>query len=160
MLVPRSWLTEYCALDQLTPPITNALLADAFNELGLIVEGFEATGEGLDGIITVQVRSIRPHPNAEKIRLVDVVIAPDANETLQIACGAWNFNEGDKVPLATLGTTMPDGMVIERRKLRGGQRLGFEQAGGNVEPGRADGVTVLRQGQQQVRAAGVEQPFA
>ena len=119
MLVPRSWLAEYCALDQLNPPISNAQLADAFNELGLIVEGYEAKGEGLDGIITVQVRTIRPHPNAEKIRLVDVATSESPEETLQIACGAWNFNEGDKVPLATLGTTMPDGMLIERRKLRG-----------------------------------------
>ena len=119
MLVPRSWLAEYCALDQLDPPLTNAQLADSFNELGLIVEGYEATGEGLEGIVTAQVRAIRAHPNADKIRLVDVVTSSDATETLQIACGAWNFHEGDKVPLATLGTTMPDGMHIERRKMRG-----------------------------------------
>ena len=120
MLVPRSWLAEYCALDQLNPPLTHGQLADAFNELGLIVEGFEATGEGLDGIIAAQVKTIRAHPNADKIRLVDVVTSDDASApTLQIACGAWNFNEGDKVPLATLGTTMPDGMHIERRKMRG-----------------------------------------
>ena len=67
----------------------------------------------------MQVRTIRPHPNAEKIRLVDVVTSEGATETLQIACGAWNFSEGDKVPLATLGSTMPDGMSIERRKMRG-----------------------------------------
>jgi phenylalanyl-tRNA synthetase beta chain len=119
MLVPRSWLAEFCALDQCNPPLTNAKLADAFNELGLIVDGYEAKGEGLDGIVTAQVRTIRAHPNADKIRLVDVVTSADATETLQIACGAWNFNEGDKIPLATLGTTMPDGMFIERRKMRG-----------------------------------------
>jgi phenylalanyl-tRNA synthetase beta chain len=119
MLVPRSWLAEYCALDQLHPALTNTQLADAFNELGLIVEGFEEKGEGLNGIVTAQVRTIRAHPNADKIRLVDVVTSDAATETLQIACGAWNFKEGDKVPLATLGTTMPDGMSIERRKMRG-----------------------------------------
>ena len=119
MLVPRSWLAEYCALDQLAAPISNSQLADAFNELGLIVEGYEAKGEGLEGVVTALVRTIRPHPNADKIRLVDVATSEGAKETLQIACGAWNFHEGDKVPLATLGTTMPDGMAIERRKMRG-----------------------------------------
>ena len=48
MLVPRSWLAEYCGLDQLAAPISNSQLADAFNELGLIVEGYEANGEGPD----------------------------------------------------------------------------------------------------------------
>ncbi|MCB0975953.1 MAG: phenylalanine--tRNA ligase subunit beta, partial [Acidimicrobiales bacterium] len=38
---------------------------------------------------------------------------------LQICCGAFNMAVGDLVPLATLGTTMPGGMKIERRKMRG-----------------------------------------
>ena len=65
MLVPRSWLAEYCGLDQLAAPISNSQLADAFNELGLIVEGYEANGEGLEGVVTALVLSIRPHPNAD-----------------------------------------------------------------------------------------------
>ena len=51
------------------------------------------------------------------MQLVDV----DAGdgEALQICCGAFNMAVGDLVPLATLGTTMPNGMEIARRKLRG-----------------------------------------
>ena len=115
MLVPRSWLNDFVD----TSHKTVAELTDAFNELGLVVEGVEVHGEGLDGIVTAQIRSIRKHPDADKIRLVDVVTSADQTDTLQIACGAWNFFEGDVVPLATLGTTMPDGMKIERRKMRG-----------------------------------------
>src|SRR5690606_7612904 len=64
-----------------------------------------------------RVLQTRPHPKADKIQLVDV----DAGdgEALQIACGAFNMAAGDLVPLATLGTRMPGGMLIERRKLRG-----------------------------------------
>ena len=60
---------------------------------------------------------LRAHPDADRIQLVDV----DAGdgEALQICCGAFNMAVGDLVPLATLGTVMPDGMKIERRKLRG-----------------------------------------
>jgi phenylalanyl-tRNA synthetase beta chain len=114
MLVPLSWLRDYLDIT-----VSTAELTDAFNELGFIVEGVSSIGEGLEGIVTAQVRTIRAHPNADKIRLVDVVTSDSATETLQIACGAWNFAEGDKVPLATLGSTMPDGMSIERRKMRG-----------------------------------------
>ena len=58
-----------------------------------------------------------PHPNADKIQLVDVDRGD--GEALQICCGAFNMAVGDRVPLATLGTVMPGGMKIERRKLRG-----------------------------------------
>ena len=59
----------------------------------------------------------RAHPDADRIQLVDV----DAGdgEALQICCGAFNMKEGDLVPLATLGTVMPSGLEISRRKLRG-----------------------------------------
>jgi phenylalanyl-tRNA synthetase beta chain len=60
---------------------------------------------------------LRPHPNADKIQLVDVDRGD--GEALQIACGAFNMSIGDLVPLATIGTTMPDGRRIERAKLRG-----------------------------------------
>src|SRR5919107_1640986 len=40
-------------------------------------------------------------------------------EQMQVACGAFNMTAGDLVPLATVGTTMPNGMEIGRRKMRG-----------------------------------------
>lgn len=114
MLVPLSWLKELIPLTQSVSELT-----DAFNSLGLVVEGIEQTGHNLGGIITAQVVHIRPHPNADKVRLIDVRIEEGGAPIDQIACGAWNFAVGDRIPLATLGTTMPNGMLIERRKLRG-----------------------------------------
>lgn len=115
MLISLSWLNEFVD----TSGVSVEDLSDAFNDLGLVVEGIEVVGKGLDGIVTAQVKTIRAHPGADKIRLVDVVISADQSEPLQICCGAWNFVEGDVVPLAMLGSTMPDGLKIERRKLRG-----------------------------------------
>src|SRR5205807_2211780 len=53
----------------------------------------------------------------DRIQLVDV----DAGDgmALQICCGAFNMRRGDLVPLAALGTVMPNGLEIARRKLRG-----------------------------------------
>jgi phenylalanyl-tRNA synthetase beta chain len=115
MLISRNWLNAFVD----TSHKTVAELTDAFNELGLVVEGVQLLGEGLDTIVTAKVQTIRKHPQADKIRLVDVITSVGQTETLQICCGAWNFFEGDVVPLAPLGTTMPDGMHIEKRKLRG-----------------------------------------
>ena len=82
-----------------------------------LVEEMDRLGEGLDGVVVARVLATRPHPNADKIQLVDV----DAGdgEALQFGCGAFNMTAGDLVPLATIGTTMPNGMEIGRRKMRG-----------------------------------------
>lgn len=113
MKVLQSWLREIApGLDQ-----TPEAIAEAFNDLGTPVEEETRLGEGLDGIVVAKVLALRAHPKADRIQLVDV----DAGdgEALQIACGAFNMAVGDLVPLATLGTTMPDGMEIARRKMRG-----------------------------------------
>lgn len=112
MKVLHSWLRELAPFDQ-----TPEQIAEAFNDLGTPVEEEVRLGEGLDGIVVARVLDLRPHPKADRIQLVDV----DAGdgEALQICCGAFNMAVGDLVPLATLGTTMPDGMEIARRKMRG-----------------------------------------
>src|SRR5574338_1530090 len=112
MKVLSSWLHEFLA-----EPVAPEAIAAAFDDLGTPVEEEVRLGEGLDGIEVVQVLALRPHPNADKIQLVDVDRGD--GEALQICCGAFNMAVGDKVPLATLGTVMPDGLAIERRKLRG-----------------------------------------
>ncbi len=112
MKVLLSWLRELAPFDQ-----SPEAIAEAFNDLGTPVEEEVRLGEGLDGIVVAKVLALRAHPKADRIQLVDV----DAGdgEALQIACGAFNMAVGDLVPLATLGTVMPDGMEIARRKMRG-----------------------------------------
>ncbi len=112
MKVLHSWLQEL-----LDAPVAPEAIAAAFDDLGTPVEEEVRLGEGLDGIEVVRVLDLRPHPNADKIQLVDVDRGD--GEALQICCGAFNMATGDLVPLATLGTVMPGGMEIARRKLRG-----------------------------------------
>ena len=57
------------------------------------------------------------HPDAAKVHRV-YVDAGDGRER-HIWCGAFNMKVGDLVPLATLGTTMPDGRVISSRGILG-----------------------------------------
>ena len=112
MKVLSSWLHEF--LDAAVPP---EAISAAFDDLGTPVEEETRLNANLDGVVVAEVLDLRPHPNADKIQLVDV----DAGdgEPLQICCGAFNMAVGDLVPLATLGTVMANGMKIERRKLRG-----------------------------------------
>ncbi|MGH9232958.1 MAG: phenylalanine--tRNA ligase beta subunit-related protein, partial [Acidimicrobiales bacterium] len=112
MKVLLSWLRDFAPIEG--DPVE---LGEHLSDLGLAVEQLDVLGEGLDGIVVARVLATRPHPNAERIHLVDV----DAGdgEALQVACGAFNMAAGDLVPLATVGTTMPGGLAIGRRKMRG-----------------------------------------
>jgi phenylalanyl-tRNA synthetase beta chain len=112
MKVLLSWLREFAPFEG--DPVA---LGDAMSDLGMAVESIEHIGAGLDGVVVARVLALRPHPNADKIQLVDVDTGD--GEALQICCGAFNMAVGDLVPLATLGTTMANGMEIARRKLRG-----------------------------------------
>jgi len=134
-----SWLREFAPFEG--DPIA---LGDEMSDLGMAVESIDELGRGLDGIVVAKVLDLRPHPDADKIQLVDVDRGD--GEALQICCGAFNMSVGDLVPLATLGTVMPGGMKIERRKLRGqwsngmlcsGKELGLgdDHAGILVLPG-------------------------
>lgn len=112
MKVLLSWLREFAALTG-----DSATLAEEMTNLGMELESVHEIGGNLDGIVLAQVLDIRPHPDADRIRLVDVDLGD--GQPLQICCGASNMTVGDRVPLATLGTVMPGGMEIARRKMRG-----------------------------------------
>jgi phenylalanyl-tRNA synthetase beta chain len=87
-----------------------------FDDLGMVVEGVEDIGGGLDGVVVARILSIEPIAGLDRVRMT-TVDAGDG-EALEVACGAWNIDVGDVVPLATIGTTLPNGMTIGRRKLK------------------------------------------
>ena len=112
MKVLLSWLREFAPIEG-----DPADLGEQLSGLGLAVESIKSIGEGLGGIVVARVLGLRPHPDADRIQIVDV----DAGdgEALQVCCGAFNMSVGDLVPLATPGCVMPDGMEITRRRMRG-----------------------------------------
>ncbi|MEI6700130.1 MAG: phenylalanine--tRNA ligase subunit beta [Actinomycetota bacterium] len=111
MKIPLSWLQSFA-----TFPSDVALLTAMLDDLGLVVEGIERVGEGLEEVVCAHVLSIEPIEGADKIRKITV----DAGgEPLVIVCGAWNFQEGDVVPLAPVGAVLPGGFAIAKRKMRG-----------------------------------------
>lgn len=113
MKVLLSWLREFAPEIDGDP----VELGEVLSGLGLAVEDMTITGEGLDGIVLAKVLDLRPHPDADKIQLVDVDMGD--GEALQVCCGAFNMSVGDLIPFATIGTVMPNGMEIAQRKMRG-----------------------------------------
>ncbi|HTV10276.1 MAG TPA: phenylalanine--tRNA ligase subunit beta [Acidimicrobiales bacterium] len=112
MRVPLSWLRDFTPVEG-----SGEQIARTLSFLGLVVAETRVTGVPLPGIVVARVLATKPHPAADRIQLVDV----DAGdgEALQVCCGAFNMRAGDLVPLATIGTVMPNGAEIGRRKMRG-----------------------------------------
>jgi phenylalanyl-tRNA synthetase beta chain len=116
--VPLSWLRDFVPVDV---PVER--LVAVLDELGLPVESVTRIGEGLEGVVVAEVRSIEPVKGADRIRLVTVDAA--GLEPVSVVCGAWNFAEGDRVPLAPVGTVLPNGMAIGRRRMKGVESNGM-----------------------------------
>jgi phenylalanyl-tRNA synthetase beta chain len=113
MRAPLSWLQDFAPF-----PDDTVVLAAALDDLGLVVEGIEHVGEGLEKVVVSEVTEIAAIKGADKVRRI-VVDAGGGDGPLEIVCGAWNFEVGDRVPLAPVGAVLPGGFAIGQRKLRG-----------------------------------------
>jgi len=110
--IALSWLRDYLGGAE----VDLDTVVDACATLGLPVEEVIRTG-GVAGVITARVVRVERHPDAAKVIRVWV----DAGDGVErhVWCGASNFVPGDVVPLATLGTEMPDGRTISSRGILG-----------------------------------------
>ncbi|MFH1863150.1 MAG: phenylalanine--tRNA ligase subunit beta [bacterium] len=111
MRVSYHWLKDYVDFS-LSPPE----LAEVLTMAGLEVEDLEPVGPALEGVQVAQIVAIRPHPNAEKLRLCEVNLG---EKTLEVVCGAPNVAVGQKIPFIGIGSKLPDGTAIEARTIRG-----------------------------------------
>ncbi|MCE0483997.1 MAG: phenylalanine--tRNA ligase subunit beta [Methylacidiphilales bacterium] len=105
------WLSHYI---NLTVPVPQML--DRLTLAGTEVEHVAVTGVESPYIVVGHILSSIPHPNADRLRVCRV---DDGSGIRQIVCGAKNYKDGDKAPLALPGAQLPGGLVIKESKLRG-----------------------------------------
>ena len=118
MKISYNWLKQYLKTD--LPP---AKMSDILTNIGLEVEGmepFQSIRGGLQGVVIGEVLSCKKHPNADKLTVALVNLGND--EPVQIICGAPNVQAGQKVPVATAGSTLypsGEGIKIKKTRIRG-----------------------------------------
>jgi len=123
MKISYNWLKEFINLE-LSPEET----AEKLTLIGLEVEEVTSYGSKLEGVVIGEVLEVADHSNADRLRVCKVNIG---SETVQIVCGADNVAAGQKVPVATVGTTLPVEMengkpfTIREAKLRGEESKGM-----------------------------------
>ena len=138
MKVLLSWLREFAPGIDGDP----ADLADTLSALGLAVESMTVTGEVPDKVVVARVLGLRPHPDADRIQLVDV--DDGRGDAVQVCCGAFNMAVGDLVPLARVGAVLGGGVEIRRRAIRGQDSFGMCCSGAELGlSDDADGILIL-----------------
>jgi len=144
MTISYNWLSEY-----LPEAIEPEKLSRILTSIGLEVESLEryqSIKGGLEGLVIGEVLECEQHPNADKLKLTKVSIG--SGDPLQIVCGAPNVAVGQKVVVATIGTTIypstGDPITMKLAKIRSVESHGMLCAEDELGMGAShDGILVL-----------------
>ena len=112
------WLSEFV---QANTDIKN--YCDRMTMTGSKVEGFEKQGEDIVRVVAGHVVAIERHPDSDHLFICQVDVGEEA--PVQIVTGAQNVHQGDWVPAALDGSTLPGGVKIKKGKLRGKESCGM-----------------------------------
>ena len=109
---------SYAWLKSVAPGLTDGPeeMAERLALLGAPVEEITPVAAGLEEVIIGKVKSVRGHPNADRLSLCEV---DNGEEVVQVVCGAPVIDPGGYYPFAPVGVTLPGGLELRRAKIRG-----------------------------------------
>lgn len=144
MKISYNWLKQFIKIDWKSEE-TAALLTDLGLEVE-IVEKYQSVKGGLEGILVGHVLTCIQHPDADRLKITTVDLGDGL--PVQIVCGASNVAAGQKVPVATIGTTLYDkegvAFSIKKGKIRGQESHGMICAEDELGLGEGhDGIMIL-----------------
>lgn len=120
LLVSYNWLKSYVKLD-----MTAEVFAKEFSLKSQNIERIERIKPKFTGVITAKILEVKPHPNADRLRLATV---STGKSQLIVVCGAPNIAVGQIVPLAKVGAEVvgDEGIVrIDKSVIRGQESNGM-----------------------------------
>jgi phenylalanyl-tRNA synthetase beta chain len=138
MYLSLNWLKDFVKIPNKMKPDELAQLLTLHT---VEVEAWRAQSEAFTKVVVGKVLSVKPHPNADRLRLCQVDVK---KETLAIVCGAPNVEMGQRVAVALVGATLPNGLIIKAAEIRGEKSLGMICAEDELGLGtNHDGIMVL-----------------
>jgi phenylalanyl-tRNA synthetase beta chain len=137
MKLSLRWLGEHVDLAGIAPD-------DVARELTMktaLIEDVERPGAGLEQVRVGLVVHREKHPNADRLSFCKV----DAGSgVVEVVCGAPNVAAGQKICYAPVGCTLPNGLTLEARKIRGILSHGMICSNAEMKLGEDhDGIRVL-----------------
>jgi phenylalanyl-tRNA synthetase beta chain len=144
MKISYNWLKQFIKIDWKSEE-TAALLTDLGLEVEM-VEKYQSVKGGLEGIVVGHVLTCVQHPDADRLKVTTVDLGDGI--PVQIVCGATNVAAGQKVPVATIGTTLYDkegvAFQIKKGKIRGQESHGMICAEDELGLGEShEGIMIL-----------------
>ncbi|HYT84739.1 MAG TPA: phenylalanine--tRNA ligase subunit beta [Gemmatimonadales bacterium] len=119
MIVSRRWLEAL-----LNRPLDAKKVADTLSVLCAPVDGVVPRHRDLGDVLIGRVLEVKKHPNADRLTLCVVDVGASAGP-VEVVCGAPNVQAGKTYPFAPVGATLPGGLRLERRKIRGVESNGM-----------------------------------
>jgi phenylalanyl-tRNA synthetase beta chain len=117
MKVPVSWLHEYVEFDLPVEELARRLVFTSCEVDRVVRSGVADANGNLELFLVGKVLEAEKHPDADRLQLTKVDVGE--GEPRSIVCGAWNFGAGATVAVALPGAVLPNGLTLERRKVRG-----------------------------------------
>ncbi len=111
------WLKEYSDIN-----IDTVKLGDILTMTGSKVETIEQKGNEIKNVVVGKILQIKKHQDSDHLVITQVDLG---NEKVQIVTGANNIKEGDIVPIAKDGSSLPGGIKIKKGLLRGAESCGM-----------------------------------
>ncbi|WP_396185387.1 phenylalanine--tRNA ligase subunit beta [Flavobacterium sp.] len=144
MKISYNWLKQFIKIDWKSEE-TAALLTDLGLEVEM-VDKYQSVKGGLEGIVVGHVLTCVQHPDADRLKVTTVDLGDGI--PVQIVCGAANVAVGQKVPVATIGTTLYDkegvAFQIKKGKIRGQESHGMICAEDELGLGEShEGIMIL-----------------
>ncbi len=118
MIVSRRWLEAL-----LNRPLQGPDVADRLARQVAPVDGVVPIHQDLRDVLVARVLEVRQHPNADRLTLC--LVDAGGGAPLEVVCGAPNVQAGKAYPFAPVGATLPGGLKLERRKIRGVESNGM-----------------------------------
>ena len=143
MKISYNWIKQFLEID-----LPSEQVSEILTDLGLEVESVkthESVRGGLEGVVLGEVLHCSQHPNADRLKVTEVDLG---KKVVQIVCGAPNVAKGQKVAVATVGTSLYDKegkeFLIKKSKIRGEESDGMICAEDELGLGEShDGIMIL-----------------
>ncbi len=144
MKISYNWLKQYIDIPESAEEIGKVLTSTGLEVES--VEAHETVKGGLKGLVIGEVLTCIKHPGADKLSITTVDVGGE--KPSQIVCGASNVAAGQKVVVATPGTTIyptkGEPFTIKLAKIRGEQSEGMICAEDEIGLGESHaGIIVL-----------------
>jgi phenylalanyl-tRNA synthetase beta chain len=121
MKISLKWLKDYI---DIRLPATE--IATRLTMAGIEVKNTQGIGGSWEGVVVGQIKTVVPHPNADRLTLPTVDLG---SEQVTVVCGAPNVRVGDKVTFARVGTELIDGHTGEKTRLKAAKIRGIVSNG-------------------------------